>query len=54
MIEHLIDEALLVALRDGRDGMTVSDVYAAKLTEEIGLAQPTAYTEARPRGGGHP
>jgi ATP-dependent Zn protease len=44
MIEHLFDEALLVALRDGRDGMTVSDVYEAKLTEEIGLPQGTAYS----------
>jgi len=49
MIEHLFDEALLVALRDGRDGMTVSDIYEAKLTEEIGLAQRTVYTEAERR-----
>jgi ATP-dependent Zn protease len=46
MIEHLFDEALLLALRDGRDGMGVHDVYGAKLTEEIGLAQPTTYTDA--------
>jgi cell division protease FtsH len=45
MIEHLFDEALLLALRDGRDGMGVHDVYGAKLTEEIGLAQPTTYTD---------
>ncbi|MDP8956209.1 MAG: AAA family ATPase [Actinomycetota bacterium] len=45
MIEHLFDEALLVALRDGRDGMTLSDVYEARLTEEIGVAQPVTYTE---------
>jgi cell division protease FtsH len=49
MIEHLFDEALLVALRDGRDGMTLSDVYEAKLTEEIGLAQAVTYTEAERR-----
>src|SRR5919198_5958077 len=49
MIEHLFDEALLVALRDGRDGMTVSDIYEAKLTEEIGLAQRTVYTDAERR-----
>jgi cell division protease FtsH len=49
MIEHLFDEALLVALRDGRDGMTHSDVYEAKLTEEIGLAQPVTYTEKERR-----
>jgi len=44
MVEHLFDEALLVALKGGRDAMRVSDVYEAKLTEEIGLAQPTTYT----------
>ena len=44
MVEHLFDEALLVALKSGRDAMRVSDVYEAKLTEEIGLAQPTTYT----------
>ena len=49
MIEHLFDEALLVALRDGRDGMGVSDIYEAKLTEEIGLAQRVLYTEAERR-----
>jgi cell division protease FtsH len=45
MIEHLFDEALLVALRSGRDAMSLSDVYEAKLTEEIGLAQATTYTQ---------
>jgi cell division protease FtsH len=49
MIEHLFDEALLVALRDGRDGMTVSDIYEAKLIEEIGLAQRVVYTDAERR-----
>ena len=44
MIEHMFDESLLVALKGGRDAMRVSDVYEAKLTEEIGLAQPTTYT----------
>ena len=37
MIEHLFDEALLVALRDGRREMNLDDVHEAKLTEEIGL-----------------
>jgi cell division protease FtsH len=46
MIEHLMDEALLVALRDGRDAMSLLDIYEAKLNEEIGLAQPTIYTDA--------
>jgi cell division protease FtsH len=45
MIEHLFDEALLVALRNGRDRMTVTDVYEAKLAEETGLKQPVTYTE---------
>ena len=45
MIEHLLDEALLVALRNNRDAMSASDVYEAKLSEEIGLKQPVAYTD---------
>jgi len=45
MLEHLFDEALLVSLRHGRDAMTVSDVYEAKLSEEVGLKQATTYTE---------
>jgi ATP-dependent Zn protease len=49
MIEHLFDEALLVALREGRDGMSVTDVYSAKLTEEIGLASAVVYTESERR-----
>jgi len=49
MIEHLLDEALLVSLRDGRDAMSLSDIYEAKLNEEIGLAQPTVYTDAERR-----
>jgi ATP-dependent Zn protease len=49
MIEHLFDEALLVALRDGRRGMSLSDIYEAKLTEEVGLAQPAIYTDEERR-----
>jgi cell division protease FtsH len=49
MIEHLLDEALLVALKGGRDAMRASDVYEAKLAEEIGLAQPTSYTDEERR-----
>ena len=45
MIEHLFDEALVVALRKGRRAMEVADVYDARLTEEIGLKQPVTYTE---------
>jgi ATP-dependent Zn protease len=44
MIEHLFDEALVWCLRDGRDAMDWADVQQAKLTEEIGLAQPVEYT----------
>jgi ATP-dependent Zn protease len=43
-IEHLLDEALIVALRHGRDAMTWSDVMAAKLTEDIGLPHHESYT----------
>jgi ATP-dependent Zn protease len=49
MIEHLFDEALLVALRGGRRQMNIDDVYEARITEEIGLRQPVAYTEAERR-----
>ena len=49
MIEHLFDEALLLALRDGRQAMSVSDVYGAKVTEEVGLSQHVSYTEAERR-----
>jgi ATP-dependent Zn protease len=45
MIEHLLDEALLVALTDGRKRMTFSDVMEAKFTEEVGSKQTTAYTD---------
>ena len=44
MIEHLLDEALIVALRHGRDAMTWSDVMDAKLTEDIGLPHHESYT----------
>src|ERR687888_2142633 len=49
MIEHLFDEALLMALRDGRNQMNLSDIYDAKLTEELGLKQPVTYTEGERR-----
>lgn len=44
MIEHLFDEALVWCLRDGREAMEWPDIQQAKLTEEIGLAQPVEYT----------
>jgi cell division protease FtsH len=44
MIEHLLDEALIWALRHGRDGMRWADVDQARLSEEIGLKQPVTYS----------
>jgi ATP-dependent Zn protease len=49
MIEHLLDEALVWALRRGDDQLSWSDLQKAKMTEEIGLAQPVEYTEAERR-----
>lgn len=45
MIEHLMDEGLLMALRDGRREMNYQDLMEAKFTEEIGTKQPTSYTD---------
>ncbi len=44
-LERLFDEALLVALRDGRDALTIGDLRKARLEVEIGLGQPTEYPE---------
>jgi cell division protease FtsH len=44
MIEHLFDEALLNGLREGRDELSWEDIQGARLTEEIGLKNPVAYT----------
>jgi ATP-dependent Zn protease len=49
MIEHLLDEALVWALRRGAKQLSWGDVQRAKMTEEIGLAQPVEYTEAERR-----
>jgi cell division protease FtsH len=49
MIEHLFDEALIHALRGGRDGMTWEDVQAARLTEEVGIKNPVPYTDRERR-----
>jgi ATP-dependent Zn protease len=49
MIEHLFDEALVWALRDGRAAMDWADVQQAKMTEEVGLKQPVEYTEDEKR-----
>jgi cell division protease FtsH len=49
MIEHLLDEALVWALRRGAERLSWADLQRAKMTEEIGLAQPVEYTEAERR-----
>jgi cell division protease FtsH len=45
MIEHLLDEALVWALRRGSDRLSWEDLQRAKMTSELGLAQPTSYAE---------
>jgi ATP-dependent Zn protease len=45
MLEHLLDEALVWALRRGARRLNWDDVQRAKMTEELGLAQPVAYAE---------
>ena len=49
MLEHLLDESLVWALRRGADRLSWNDIQQAKMTEEIGLAQPVEYTEAERR-----
>ncbi len=49
MIEHLMDESLVWALRRGANRLSWNDLQQAKMTEEIGLAQPVEYTEAERR-----
>jgi ATP-dependent Zn protease len=43
-LERLFDEALLFALRDGREHLGVADLRKARMDIEIGLAEPTEYT----------
>jgi len=45
MIEHLFDEALLLALREGRRAMSLHDIMEAKFNDEVGLKQTTSYTD---------
>ncbi|MGH2755450.1 MAG: AAA family ATPase [Actinomycetota bacterium] len=45
MLEHVLDEALVWALRDGRKELSWRDVQRARLSEEVGLGQPVAYTD---------
>jgi ATP-dependent Zn protease len=49
MLEHLFDEALVWAIRRGAERLSWADVQHAKMTEEIGLAQPVEYSEAERR-----
>jgi ATP-dependent Zn protease len=45
MIEHLLDEALVNAVRRGDNAMNWADIERARLTEEVGLGQPVGYTD---------
>ena len=45
MIEHLLDEALVWALRRGAETLTWDDIQQARMTEELGLKQPVEYAE---------
>ncbi len=49
MIEHVLDEALVNALRRGSEAMCYADVETARLTEMVGIGQPVAYTPAEQR-----
>ncbi|HZD73275.1 MAG TPA: AAA family ATPase, partial [Actinomycetota bacterium] len=40
-IKNLVNEALIFALIDGRDKLTFTDLWTAKVTEEIGLKEAT-------------
>ncbi len=44
-LERLFDEALLVAMRDGRHRLEAADVRQAQMEVEIGLPSPVEYTE---------
>ena len=42
-IERLLDEALIIAVRDGRRALTVDDLVQAQLVTEVGLAHEVGY-----------
>ena len=42
-IERLLDEALIISLRNGRRAMTISDVIEARLVTEVGLSHEVGY-----------
>jgi ATP-dependent Zn protease len=45
MLEHLLDEALVNAVRRGDSSMSWQDVERARLVEEVGIGQPVSYTD---------
>jgi ATP-dependent Zn protease len=45
MLEGMFDEALINAVRNGRDKMSRQDAETARLTMTVGMGQPKAYTE---------
>jgi ATP-dependent Zn protease len=45
MVEHLLDEALVNAVRRDERAMTWNDIEHARLVEEVGLGQPVGYTD---------
>ena len=45
MIEHLLDEGLVWALRRGAEALNWDDLQQARMTEELGLKHPVEYTE---------
>jgi cell division protease FtsH len=49
MLEHLLDEALVWALRRGGRAMSWRDIQQAKMTEELGLKEQVEYSEAERR-----
>jgi cell division protease FtsH len=49
MIEGLLDEALISAVRRGSEVMSWGDVEHARLVTEVGLGQPVDYTEHEQR-----
>ena len=45
MLENLLDEALVFAVRRGGTEMTWADIEHARMTIEVGVGQPVAYTD---------
>ena len=48
-LEHLMDEALVNAVRRGDDAMNWRDVESARLTSEVGMGAPVEYTQRERR-----